>query len=238
MAKQKKPKHVTIVGTGHGWQLVKGDEGEIWCMNDLGISLPGVSMIWDMHDFEWTLQENYENYSHVQEDLTPEDRWTRAVNRDARFRRIEDFCNETGCRLMTIKKYKHVPSSIAYPLKAVLKRFPACREFLNSALSQALSYALYKKYTNIDLVGINVEMGTEWIYQRDCVSYWIGVAHGMGVRCTVSGSTRRPMRIVDKKIYGFGIKQSKFGEEKIVASRGIEGKPVPIVVVDERGEEW
>ena len=236
----KKPKTLAIVGTGHGHQLAP-TSGEVWVLNDLGIYRPGTTMLWDMHNFEWTLEENYENYSHIQEDLTDEARWERARNRDARFRRIEKFCNGSGCALMSIKEYEHVPTSIEYPLQGILERFPACREFLNSALSQAIAYALYLGWKSIDLFGINVEMGTEWIYQRDCVSYWVGVGHGMGVRITISGSPRRPMRIIDRKIYGYGetMLQRKVGERKIVQAAGpTVAHRRPVQVWDESKERW
>jgi len=242
--KKRKPKTLAIVGTGHGHQLAP-TTGEVWVLNDLGIYRPGTTMLWDMHNFEWTLQENYENYSHIQEDLTEEERWQRTYNRDARFRRIEKFCNQSGCALMSIKKYAHVPSSIEYPLQGIIDFFPGCREFLNSALSQAISYALYTKWKSVNLFGINVEMGTEWIYQRDCVSYWIGRAHGMGVRMTISGSPRRPMRIMDRKIYGYGeeVLQKDFGVKKTVLAQ-MPGPPnmaprrIPVIVWDESEEEW
>jgi hypothetical protein len=226
---------LAIVGTGHGHQLAP-TTGEVWVLNDLGIYLPQCTMLWDMHDFTWTLEENFDNYSHVEEDLTEKDRWKRAKNRDARFRRIEKFCNETGCVLMSVREYDHIPTSIEYPLDDVIDYFPGCRDFLNSALSQAISYALYDGYDNIDLFGINVEMGTEWVYQRDCVSYWIGRGHGMGARITVSGSSRRPMRILDRKIYGYpGRLQRDCGEQKPVLTMP---ERRPIMVWDESGEEW
>ena len=234
--KKKKPKvkHVSIVGTGHGHQLAPR-EGEVWVLNDLGCHIY-CTMMWDVHNFNWTLEENFENYSHIQEDLTEEERWTRTHNRADRFRRIENFCNKHGVALMSTHKYDHVPTSIAYPLDEVIDTFKGCREFLNSALSHAISYALLRKYNSIDLFGINVEMGTEWIYQRDCVSYWMGRAHGMGVRLTCSGSTRRPMRIIDKKIYGFDRIQKDCGVEKVVKMAG--PVPRPMKVWDESGEEW
>ncbi len=234
-ARKKKVKQLSIVGTGHGHQLAP-TSGEVWVLNDLGCHIY-CTMLWDVHNFDWTLQENFDNYSHIQEDLTDEERWQRTYNRDARFRRIEDYCNKHGIALMSTHVYDHVPTSIAYPLDDVIDFFPGCREFLNSALAHAMAYGLYSGYTSINLFGINVEMGTEWIYQRDCVSYWIGRAHGMGYRMTCSGSPRRPMRIIDRKIYGFPDRiQKDCGVEKIVRLPG----PVPrmIKVWDESGEEW
>jgi len=236
--KPKKPKPLAIVGTGHGHQLAP-TSGEVWVMNDLGC-FRYCTMLWDVHNFDWTLEENYENYSHIQEDLTEEARWKRTRDRDARFRRIEEFCSRTGTALMSVKSYDRLPNSIAYPLDEVIAFHPGCREFLNSALSHAIAYALYLGHKSIDLYGINVEMGTEWIYQRDCVSYWIGRAHGMGARCTVSGSVRRPLRIIDKKIYGFDRIQKDYGVPKQVRMMNKMGQSFPqfVTVVDESEEEW
>ena len=224
---------LSLVGTGHGHQLAP-TRGEVWVLNDLGCHIY-CTMLWDVHNFDWTLQENYENYSHIQEDLTEEERWQRTHNRDDRFRRIEKFCRASGVPVMSVKQYDHTPS-IAYPLDKVIDFFPGCREFLNSALSHGIAYALYCGFKSINLFGINVEMGTEWIYQRDCVSYWIGRGHGMGARITITGSPRRPMRIIDRKIYGFDRIQKDCGIEKLVRLPG--PVPRPVKVVDESGEEW
>ena len=222
-------KRVCLVGTGHGWQLCP-TEGEVWTLNDLGI-YRYTTMFWDMHNFDWTFKENVEHYSHVEEDLTQEARVERARQREARWQRIELYCRQKGVPLMSVKRYDRIPTSIAFPIYDIIAYFGT--DFINSAIACQLAYAIYKGYTVIDCYGINVEMGSEWVYQRDCVSYWVGQAHGRGIRCTVSGSERRPLRILDRRIYGFDIPQREAGKKhKIILEGTVRGT---LAVYDESG---
>lgn len=225
-------RRVALVGTGHGHQLAPG-HGHVWCMNDLGV-YRYCTMLWDLHDFTWTEQQNYEHYAHMQDEISEEERWNRVNGRKERFKRIAEFCQKSGVALMSVKKYRNVrpglngadepfdiPSSFGFPLQKVIKHFEKKYgqgyDYLTSALSQCLAYAIYRGFQAIDMFGINVEMGTEWVYQRDAVSFWMGIALGEGIKVTSSGSPRRPLRIVDKRIYGFGVKQKEVGVEMIVA---------------------
>jgi len=229
-------KRVALVGTGHGHQLAPG-YGHVWCMNDLGI-YRYCTMLWDLHDFTWTDQQNYDNYAHMSEEISEDERWKRAKGRRMRFDNITKFCIETNVPLMSVKKYQNIPSSFAFPLEKIIdhfhRKYGQGADYLTSALSQCLAYAIYRDFTQIDLFGINVEMGTEWVYQRDAVSFWVGLALGEGRRVTCSGSARRPLRIIDKRIYGFGVKQKDAGVEMIVAD--IRRPNTYIAVWDESDE--
>lgn len=207
-------RRICLVGTGHGWQLAPL-KGEVWTINDLGVYRHS-TMIWDYHNFDWSFKENVEHYSHLEEDLTVEAKIERARGREERWRRIELYCRQTGVALMSVKKYDRIPSSIEYPIKEVIERFSGdgmCGDYINSCIAAQLAYALYVGATRIDCYGINVEMGSEWVYQRSAVSYWVGRAHGMGVPCTISGSERRPLRIIDGRIYGFDLPQQELGKK-------------------------
>lgn len=188
-------------------------------MNDLGC-YRYCTMIWDMHDFEWTLEENIAHYSHMSEEISEEEILRRAKGREGRFKVITEFCQKSGVPLMSVRKYAHIPNSYGYPLKKIKNFFdkPIYQggDYLNSALAQVLAYAIYRDFNRIDMFGINVEMGTEWVFQRDSVSYWMGLARGQGRIVTCSGSARRPGRIIDKNLYGFGIPQEEEGVEMIV----------------------
>ena len=45
------------------------------------------------------------------------------------------------------------------------------------------------------------------MYQRDCVSYWIGRMEGAGIKVTINGSRWRPKTILDNQVYGFMLEQ-------------------------------
>lgn len=226
---------MAMVGTGHGHQLAPGI-GHVWCMNDLGI-YRYCTMLWDMHDFTWTDQQNYDNYAHMKDEISDEERWKRVKLRRRRFDSITKFTKETGVPLMSVKGYGY-PNSYQYPLKRVIdhfdRKYGTGADYLTSALSQCIAYAIYRGFKAIDMFGINVEMGTEWVFQRDAVSFWLGIALGEGIRVTNSGTSRRPLKIIDQKIYGFGVMQKERGVPMIV--QDVRKPNVYIKVWDESEE--
>ncbi len=200
-------KRVAIVGIGTGHEIAPM-KGEVWVMNDLG-TYRYCSMMWDLHDFEWTDEESWAQLKELhKEALTDEDILDRVDKRKDRFKRIGDFCNKSGIPLMSVRRYDgtgpmglNVPSSMEFPLARVIEELGT--DFLNCSMSFAFAMALVDEYTHVDLFGINVETGTEWVYQRDCVSYWIGRMEGAGIAVTINGSRWRPKTILDSQVYGF-----------------------------------
>jgi hypothetical protein len=205
-------KRVAIVGIGVGHEIAP-TKGEVWCMNDLG-TMRYCSILWDMHDFEWTDEEAWAQLKELhKESLPDEEILDRMEKRKDRFLRIAEFCNRSGLPVMSVRKYDgsgrtglNVPSSIGFPLEKVIKAVGT--DFMNCSMAFAFAYAIMEGYTHVDLFGINVETGTEWVYQRDCVSYWIGRMEGMGMQVTINGSQWRPKVILDLKVYGFNIPQN------------------------------
>lgn len=211
---KKNERRVAIVGTGLGYHLAP-KKGEVWVTNDLGIYIYS-TMIWDIHDFNWTVEENLENYIHWK-NVEPEEKTRARVKyRQKRWELIKRHCNETDKPLMSTTKYDDVPSSRVFPLQDVAKRLGSY--FFTSTMAYMLAYAIYVNYKYIDMYGCNVETGTEWAYQRDCISYWIGYARGKGIKVTISGTALRPLRIhhrIDRKLYSYDFSQPETGIKRV-----------------------
>ena len=77
-----------------------------------------------------------------------------------------------------------------YPIKEVMEKFGS-RYFTNS-ISYMIALAMYKGYSEINLYGVDMDMGTEYIYERPSVMYWIGFARGKGVKVTIASGTDDP----------------------------------------------
>ena len=67
-----------------------------------------------------------------------------------------------------------------YPLKEVTDRFNSIF-FLND-MSYMIALALYKGYKDLLLWGVDQGPEPEYILSRKYVTYWLGVATGMGVK--------------------------------------------------------
>jgi hypothetical protein len=87
--------------------------------------------------------------------------------------------------------YPDVPASVKYPLDEI------CRELLpglqrgrqngqsiryfTSSVAYAIALAIYRGYERIEIYGVEMETNTEYAYQREGVTFWLGVAVGRGI---------------------------------------------------------
>lgn len=91
--------------------------------------------------------------------------------------------------------YKDVPRSVRYPLDEIVERFKI--KYFTSSVAYALALACYFGYKRIELYGVEMETNTEYIYQRDGVTLWIGVAKGLGIDVDAHIS------MFDQPLYGY-----------------------------------
>jgi hypothetical protein len=87
----------------------------------------------------------------------------------------------------TKKKYIDLDS---YPLEKITE-LTGSQYFTNSA-SYMLAYALYSKASKVNLFGIDMEAGSEYVTQRPSVTYWIGYLRAKGVEVSISNKMDKP----------------------------------------------
>jgi len=92
-------------------------------------------------------------------------------------------------------KYPDVPRSIRFPLEEVTERFRV-RHF-TSSIAYALALACLKGYKRMEVYGVEMETNTEYQYQRDGVTLWIGIAKGLGIEVDAHIS------MFDQPLYGY-----------------------------------
>jgi hypothetical protein len=201
---------VAIVGKGEGRGLAPRAPYpgvDVWGTNNLGLQQP-VDIIWDMHDMDWTLEENFENYVHLSQTLSREERMIRANRRHLAFQATKDFAVKHEIPVMSLKRYEGVPGMV-YPKDAIIKKFDC--DMFPCVVPYMIAYAIYKRYTQIDLYGINMDSGEEWAYQREAVTGWLMFAKGKGIKVTVTGNSNRPFRIMSRLLYGYNEPQPNRG---------------------------
>ncbi len=92
-----------------------------------------------------------------------------------------------------------------FPLEKICAKYDT--DLFTSGPCYAIAYAVYKRYRNIDLFGINCMKDEEWFNFREAIMMWLGVAKGSGTKVTVTGLEMRPFRAYDKRLYGYNIPQ-------------------------------
>ena len=104
-------------------------------------------------------------------------------------------------------KYNDIPMSERYPLDEIVaellqpfqwtSRNRTDNKYFSSTFCYAMALAIYKGYTDIEVHGVEMETDTEYTYQRDGVTFWIGLAVGRGIRLNVNTD------IFDFPLYGY-----------------------------------
>lgn len=92
-------------------------------------------------------------------------------------------------------EYADIPMSCRYPLEEIAARFQI--RYFTSSVAYAIALACYMDYKRIEIYGVEMETNTEYQYQRDGVTLWVGVALGLGIEVDAH------MTIFDQPLYGY-----------------------------------
>lgn len=98
-----------------------------------------------------------------------------------------------GYPIFMQEKYPEVPNSVKYPLDEI------CNDLLpglvrgedqperhfTSSPAYAIAYAIYLGYEEIHLYGIEMTTQTEYVMQRDGITFWLGIALSKGIKVRI-----------------------------------------------------
>jgi hypothetical protein len=113
-----------------------------------------------------------------------EDIYRRAME-DENFRRWLEL---TELPFYTPYPYPGMKNNVIYPLQDVtvsllghFLRGDQPNPYFTSGPCYAIALAIFQGYERIEIYGIEMENNTEYIYQRDGIGLWCGIAAGMGI---------------------------------------------------------
>ena len=161
---------------------------------------------WDDPDWEvWAANEyagpqfkgfikHYERWLQIH----TEDIWRRQNNWNdsGHVKWLQEF--PTDKPLYMQKHFDDIPASVEYPLQQIKERFglDARTTFFGCTAAHSISLALFLGATTVGMWGVEANSQTEYGSERDSLSFWLGVAKGMGVeivlpeQCTLLGQGR------------------------------------------------
>lgn len=158
---------------------------EIWGLNDLHRAIPRWTRWFDIHTLE-----------NIDTDVVA----GRTSNAARKTNIPETALENMGisglaklqCPVYMQEKFPEVPWSVKLPLMEMLAFWKARGltgyRYLTNSVSFMIAYALYEgvvtghQWDEIDIFGVDMAVGDEYIAQRPSCEYWIGIAEGMGVR--------------------------------------------------------
>lgn len=100
----------------------------------------------------------------------------------------------------------NVPACVRYPFEEICADLlggwkwgsGGAIQFFTSSLAYAIALAIYQKYDRLLLYGLELESNTEYTYQRDCLTFWTGLALGRGIEVIQNCGSQ----IYDVPVYG------------------------------------
>lgn len=108
------------------------------------------------------------------------------------------------------------PNNIVYPIEEVsndvlknFKRDNKPNKYFTSGPCYALAMAIHLGYERIEMYGIEMENNTEYIYQRDGIALYLGIASGRGIEVVIDN---RSMMFY-APLYGYEMDASKVDRE-------------------------
>ena len=201
---RKNSQKIIVAGTGDGWQLIpKTTNATIYCLNDYVFIekydvQPDILFIMDVLDEKPQIVSGINNLGDV-----------------------VDRINKLKVPLIAPFRYEEIPLSRPFPLKECKEKWGI--PYFSNTIAYMIAYALLQEAKEIDIYGVNQASSSEFFYERDSVSYWLGIANGLGVKVTINGKKsellRNKARFGGDILYGYNQNyeeiinlEKKFGE--------------------------
>lgn len=131
-------------------------------------------------------------------DLHSPIRWTRGGKKGAKY---PDWLAKNTTPIYMQKKYPEVPASVEYPKDRILQEFSYCRPYFTNHIAWMIALALTEGVSTIGLFGISYQTADEWVTQRGCCEYWLGIAQALGVRVVLPKQSC--LLAAPKLLYGY-----------------------------------
>lgn len=102
--------------------------------------------------------------------------------------------------------YEDVPDSVEYPLGQIIEKFfgnarkgDVKFKYFTSTMPYMVAMALYEDFDRIEIYGIEMSAGDEYVAQKPCGEFWLGMILGMGKELYLPPSNQMLMG----KLYGY-----------------------------------
>lgn len=178
-------------------------------------------------DFGLDAEYWYQNESISAGDILPE-HWTKGKPRHAVFQmhvppiwrsdnsgkypgHYDWLKNNNTVPVYMQQHYEDVPASVAYPLEEITQTllpylwrndeldFEAAKPYFTSTTAYMIALAIYKGFQEIRIYGVEMASDTEYVRQRDGVTFWLGVAIGRGINVVL----QKRSLLMSGPLYGY-----------------------------------
>ena len=141
----------------------------------------------------WTLNNAFKCFT--QDELSKFTRWFQIHPKEeweaTNAKGLEDyrnFLNSFNGPVYMDAVHPDYPKSVRYPLEEIIQDLGY--DYFTSSIAYLIALAIFERFDEMILVGIEMVFGTEYVHERPCVEFWLGVAHARGIELRMpEGST-------------------------------------------------
>ena len=99
----------------------------------------------------------------------------------------------------TLRLHDDVPMSVKYPLHVIGNSMKLKDWIFSSTFDYMMALAIYERFGRIQVFGFEMDIITEWYYQRPGAYYWKGRAEGEGIEVFIPSESE----LIKEKLYGY-----------------------------------
>lgn len=193
------PRRVAILGFAPGYKEAPFDDPqtEIWGLNELYKYVPRWDRWFEIHGTDVLGETKREpTNAEAQRHLA----WLRQQPAGAK----PIYMNPA----VIADRGAELPAAVPFPLERLIARFG---RYFTSTIACMLALAIDEGFDEIGLYGIDLSSDKEYLEQRPCAEYFLGLARGMGRQVVIASSSAL---LKSDALYGF---EPRAGEEDVVS---------------------
>ena len=141
----------------------------------------------------WTVNNAFKCFT--QEELAKFTRWFQIHPKEEweknNAKELDDyraFLNGLSIPVYMDAVHPEYPQSVRYPLEELIEDLGY--DYFTSSIAYLIALAIFERFEELHIFGVEMVYGTEYVHERPCVEFWLGVAHARGINInTPEGST-------------------------------------------------
>jgi|TARA_Y100000310_G_scaffold85390_1_gene82251 hypothetical protein len=95
------------------------------------------------------------------------------------------WIKQCGIPVYMVGTEKGYPNTVRYPLERVMENVSGGVDYFTSTVAFMIALAIDEGFDTIGVFGIDLIVGTEYDYQKSCVEFLLGIAHGRGINLNI-----------------------------------------------------
>lgn len=114
---------------------------------------------------------------------------------------IKESVNLTKTPMYSTQVWTDIPTSIRYPKEQVIDFFGI--DYFADSCAWMIALAIMQGFNTITMYGFNYAWGSNYVHEKPCVEFWLGVALARGITLNIQGEVSDLLTSKPSQCYAF-----------------------------------